>query len=437
MKKLLLVNPRPKRSGFSVNPSSLFPPLGLGILSNLTPDDWWVELADENFMPFELRDADLVGITAFTAAAPRAYEIAKLCRDNGSQVVMGGAHASVRPIEALRHCDAVVVGEAEPVWRRVLWDFNAGQLARTYAAPPGKIATPDRSIFDCRYTRKTIQTSRGCPLDCDFCSVSAVNGTRYRSRLLEDAKADLASFAGDHFFIVDDNFVGYGKTRRDYVAALLRHMIDLGAVKPWICQTSINVAKDPELLALMAAAGCCLLFIGIETEDGTSLIRNNCKRDFPCQAAMTIIHEHGIAVLGAFIIGLEDDDREAILRRSEFIRSCGADAFQVSIMTPLPGTRLFNRAEDTRRLRTRDWSRYDFTDTVYLPAAFETEEQFRQTIIECLDPIYDPSFLKERAKATQTLTGSEVAAWFAYRSNYNYMNIYYERIREESTSPPN
>jgi radical SAM superfamily enzyme YgiQ (UPF0313 family) len=434
--KLLLVNPRCGRSGFALNSSSLFPPLGLGIVASLSPSHWEIELIDENFTEFSYRQADLVALTAFTAAAPRAYEIAAFYRRMNIPTIIGGAHASVCPDEALDHCDAVLIGEAESSWDLVLDDFYRGRLRGVYTGQPSTIATPNRSLFDTRYTRKTIQTSRGCPLDCDFCSVSTVNGAKYRSRPLYDVLTDLDEMS-EHFFIIDDNFVGYGDKRRQEVIKILKHLIDTGNKRMWFCQTSINVGQDDELLELMSLAGCKMLFVGVETEDDNSLVTENHKRRIPCKESVATIHKHGMSVLGSFIMGLETDTRQSMLNRVEFIHNCGVDAYQASLMTPLPGTRLFDRILAQNKLPftnfPTDWARYDFVDTVFVPDDFDSMAEFRYAVRECMDLLYDQDVIHEHAKTTASVTNSSPAAWFAYRSNYNYMNIYRGRLREETS----
>ena len=196
-RKLVLINPvNPARTGLTVNKSSRFPPIGLGIVAALTPAAWEVELVDENWEPFAYRQADLVGITAFTASARRAYEIAALYRQHGVPVVMGGIHCSMCPQEALQNVDAVVIGEAESVWPQVVVDFEAGGLRREYRGSWSNLAgapSPRRDLFHPGYMFASIQTSRGCPLDCEFCSVSAFNGQRYRRRPTGEVLAELES----------------------------------------------------------------------------------------------------------------------------------------------------------------------------------------------------------------------------------------------------
>lgn len=433
-RKLLLVNPKPHRAGFVSNRHSLFPPLGLGVIAKLTPRDRWeIKLIDENFDQFAVDpDTDLVGITAFTSAAPRAYDIARQCAACNIPVVIGGAHASVCPNEVLNYCDAVVVGEVEGVWDLVLADLLRNQLEGIYQVKPGHMATPDRSFFT-RYPRDTIQTSRGCPYACDYCSVWLVNGRTYRSRPFDDVMADLDSLH-PLFFIVDDNFVGEAPWRRAEVKQILRALITRGDRLLWFCQTSINVAEDAELLDLLYRAGCRMLFIGIETEDGYSALGIKRKRYGECRAAMTEIHRHGLSVLGSFIIGLEDDDEERMQHRVEFIHACGVDAYQVTLMTPLPGTPLFQRAQEQGRLPhtnfPADWGRYDFTDTCYLPRAFDTLEDYRRVVHRCLLGLYSETALEKHAKQTRGVVGNE-AAFFAYQSNRGFAAIAQNRLKEE------
>ena len=242
-RKLLLVNPvNPARTGLTVNRSSRFPPIGLGIVAALTPADWGVELADENWAAvLSIREADLVGITAFTASVNRAYEIAATYRARGTPVVMGGIHASMRPDEALRFVDAVVIGEAEGVWPQVVADFEAGRLQRTYQGGWPELAgirPPRRDLFHPDYRFASVQTSRGCPMDCEFCSVTAFNGRRYRRRPVQEVLSELESIPQKLIFFVDDNIIGYGRPSREQAKELFRGMVSAGS-------TSCGSARPP------------------------------------------------------------------------------------------------------------------------------------------------------------------------------------------------
>jgi radical SAM superfamily enzyme YgiQ (UPF0313 family) len=433
--RLLLVNPvNPVRSGFSVDRSSRFPPLGLGIVAALTPSSWSVELVDENFTPFVYREADLVGITAFTSAANRAYEIAALYRRRGVPVVMGGIHASMRPTEAAGYVDAVVVGEAESVWGDVLADAAAGRLQARYDGEwldPQQIPPPRRDIYYNGYLFASVQTSRGCPLDCDFCSVTAHNGRRYRRRPVEQVLAELETIPNDFVFFVDDNIIGYGSESRQQALALFRGMTERGLRKRWFCQASVNIADDPEVLQWAARAGCRMIFLGIEAEDADALSevnkRLNLKRGVGAYAAIfDRIHQAGIAVLGAFIFGMDGDTPDKLRRRADFMIDSGVDVMQATVMTPLPGTELFSRlAREDRLLHADfpgDWAYYDLTQWVHRPRGLSREE-LRSVYRECLQRVYDLPVLKRKAQRTLEATGSWEAMEFAYRSNMSYRRI--------------
>jgi radical SAM superfamily enzyme YgiQ (UPF0313 family) len=434
-KKLLLVNPvNAARSGFSINRSSRFPPLGVGIVAALTPSSWDVELVDENFEPFSYCDADLVAITAFTSAATRAYQIAQQYRSQGVPVVMGGIHASMRSAEARQFVDSVVVGEVESVWAEVLDDFAAGTLQRIYHGQwqdPALFPHARRDIFPEEYHFASIQTSRGCPMNCDFCSVTAFNGQRYRRRPAEDVLDELESIDKDLLFFVDDNIIGYGDSSRTMAKDIFRGMIQRGIKKHWFCQASLNVADDPEVLELAGEAGCRMIFVGIEADNEEALAsvnkRLNLKRGCDAYAGtFDRIHQAGIAVLGAFIFGLDGDTPERIEQRADYIIQSGVDVMQCTVLTPLPGTQLFHEFEQQGRLLydrfPEDWDRYNLTEVVYRPQGMAADE-LSSILQDCMQRIYALPVLKDKAKQTLKATGRGDTLEFAWQSNLNYREI--------------
>ncbi|MBN2237861.1 MAG: B12-binding domain-containing radical SAM protein, partial [Bacteroidales bacterium] len=377
-RKLILINPvNPNRNGLTDNKSSRFPPIGLGIVAALTPQSWDVQLIDENWIPFSYEEADLVGITAFTASANRAYEIASIYHKKNVPVVMGGIHASLCTDEALEFVDSVVVGEAEDVWARVIQDFEANQLQTHYEGSWSDLKNmvpPKRDLFHPEYQFASIQTSRGCPMDCEFCSVTAFNGNRYRRRPINDVLEELKTISQKMIFFVDDNIVGYGKNSREQSIDLFKGMVDLKLNKLWFCQASLNFADDEELLYWAGKAGCKMVFIGFETEEIDTLKEVNKKLNISrgvdsYEHVFKRIQKAGIAVLGAFIFGMDNDDNLKLSNRAKYCIKSGVDVIQTTILTPLPGTRLFKNLEQNNRLLYNnfpiDWNHFDMTEVVF------------------------------------------------------------------------
>jgi len=384
--KLLLINPcnpvvsLSKVQGWNrLGKYRVWKPLGLLVLARLTPPDWEVEVIDENLGPVEaqtLPRPDLVGITAFTSQATRAYELAGLFRARGVPVVMGGIHATMRLAEALGHADAVVTGEAEAVWPQVLADVQAGTLQRVYAGGPVSMAEIPAARHDLlagRYHFGSVQATRGCPLNCSFCSVTAFNGGLYRHRPIENVIAELRQIREKIILFVDDNLVG---TRRDHIAYakdLFRAMIHEGLTRPWICQATINFGDDEELLNLAAQAGCLGVYIGFESPTVEGLLALGKKfnlqkgRDF--RASVRRIRRQGITVMGSFILGIDTDRPGIGATIARAAEDYGLDMADVQILTPLPGTALFKEMEGQGRIIANsypaDWQYYTFSHPVF------------------------------------------------------------------------
>jgi radical SAM superfamily enzyme YgiQ (UPF0313 family) len=442
MKRLVLVNPvNPVRTGLTVNESSRFPPLGLGQVAAMTPDHWDVTLLDENWQPFRMTEADLVAVTAFTASANRAYQIAAEYRERGTPVVMGGIHASMCPDEALERVDSVVVGEAEPVWPRVVADFEAGRLGPRYRGEPGDLAglpQPRRDLFDPRYRFASVQTSRGCPMDCDFCSVTAFNGRRYRRRPTDEVLDELESVPQQMIFFVDDNIIGHGQASRQHALALFKGMAERRLDKRWFCQASLNFADDEEILRWAGRAGCKMVFLGLEAEECDALTtvnkRLNLRRGVDSyEEAFRRIHRAGIAVLGAFIFGVDGDTREKLQRRAEYMMTSGIDVMQTTFLTALPGTRQFDRYRDRDRLLyprfPNDWDHYDMTEVTHRPLEMTARELARVTH-DANRRMYSWPVLLRKAFRTLRETRDPMATMFAWHSNRNYRRVAF------ATSPP-
>jgi radical SAM superfamily enzyme YgiQ (UPF0313 family) len=435
-KKLLLINPvNPRRKGLTINTNSRFPPLGLGIVAALTPDEWDVEIIDENFEPFEYREADLVGLTAFTASVNRAYEIAGLYWDKGITTLLGGIHASMLPDEALQYVDTVVSGEAETVWARIIADFEAGRLQRIYRGewPDLKgMSKPRHDLFHSGYRFGSIQTARGCPMDCEFCSVTAFNGRRYRQRPVEEVLDELETIPQKMVFFLDDNIIGYGKQAMERAVTLFKGIVERGIKKDWFCQASMNFADDEDVLEWAAESGCRMVFLGVEAENADALGEMNKKLNLKMKVdsyeeVFRRINRHGIAVLGAFIYGMDSDTPEALRRRTDYILGSGIDVMQTTYLTPLPGTRLFSKLlREERLLYTNfpvDWDHYDMTEVTHRPLSMEPDE-LAEAYYQNVCRLLSRRSIWRKFLKTWRATGSFVTAMWAYSSNANYRNVF-------------
>jgi radical SAM superfamily enzyme YgiQ (UPF0313 family) len=364
--RLYLINPsNPLVSIVKVKESRwnryrVWKPLSLMVLAGLTPPEWEITIVDENLSTPNYKAMprpDLVGITAFTSQANRAYEISTYFRRQGVLVVMGGIHATMCQEEAMERVDAVVTGEAEGIWPQVLEDARHGSLKRHYdggLAEINDVPIARHDLLASRYACGAIQTTRGCPLNCSFCSVTAFNGAHYRQRSIADVVREFKLIREKHVLVVDDNLIG---TRREHIARakdLFRAMAQANLRKQWVAQASINFADDEELLALAEKAGCIGVFIGFETPTPEGLRElgkkfNHLKgRDF-C-ACVRRIQRHGILVAGSFIIGLDIDKPGIGKRIAKVASQYGVDHLNALFLTPLPGTRLWDRMKSEDRI---------------------------------------------------------------------------------------
>lgn len=356
----------------------LFPPLSLAVLAGLTPDSWEIDMVDENVDPHDpdKGSPDVVGITAITSVAPRAYEIAREYRKRGAKVVMGGMHASVLPEEALEHVDAVVVGEAEEVWQKVLDDIRKGRLESVYTGTRpslDNLPQPRLDLFDRRkyVTTNLVQTSRGCPFNCSFCSVTRFFGRTYRTRPVEKVIEEVAGMKGPILF-VDDNVAGDRRHAKTLFGALSR-------LKPkvtWLGQSSITIAEDEELLDLAKDSGCAGLFIGFESivpENLQNVGKSMINRVERFLEAVRRIHLRGIGIEGAFIFGMDGDDPSIFKRTVQFARRAKLALAQFGILTPFPGTRLYEEMKSQDRIFDWDWSRYTISHAVFAPVGLSRE----------------------------------------------------------------
>jgi radical SAM superfamily enzyme YgiQ (UPF0313 family) len=364
------------------------PSLSLLTLAALTPDRHEVEyheVADLDDLG-ELPDCDLAAFSTYTAQVKDAYVLAERYRRLGVATVIGGLHVTRLPYEALEYCDAVVVGEGEIAWPRVVADMEAGKLGGIYSSEDeefdlGESPLPRFELLEPeRYNRLTVQTQRGCPWHCEFCASSILLTSRYKQKPVPRVIAEIERikeiWTEEPFieFADDNTFVNKHHGRQ-----LAEAMGGLGVY--WFTETDISVADDPELLRLLKEAGCRELLIGFESPraeglDGLELKRNWKRGQFDrYHEAVATIQSHGIAVNACFVLGLDGDDLGVFEAVADFVEDTLPFDVQITAMTPFPGTPLYDRLlMEGRIIEPGAWEKCTLFDVNFIPAQMSVEE---------------------------------------------------------------
>ena len=375
--------------------------LNLPYLAAVTSPDYEVAIIDEQYEAIVFsQDIWLAAISAQTPVAPRAYEVADQFRKLGVTVVMGGPHASTLTEEALNHVDSVIIGEGEFIWPKVLSDLENGELKPLYDGGITNslegLARPRRDLLQNRFyiPLTMIETTRGCPHQCDFCGVSRFFGHRYRKRPLEDVEAELRELFQSGFRHVTSRFLArlgldlpYFLERRlvyfidSNFAADINYTRELMAVLKgldvlWWCHTTVDIAWDDDFLGLMAESGCIAVNIGFESlsEENLRAMRKSFAGVSQYSEAISRIHSHGIGIMGTFVAGFDGEDTSIFDRIYQFIFENRLDWALVFIHTPYPGTSFFEDMEHKGRLLTTDWEKYDTLNCVFAPIGMTVEE---------------------------------------------------------------
>ena len=429
--KLLLINPFDKNTcAFA----GQFPPLGLGYLAAATPAECQIEFIDENVEEFVPRKADLVAISIMTIQANRSYEICNIYRKMGIPVVVGGIHASMLPEEALNYVSSVVIGEAETLWPTVIDDFMNGRLKRIYkndSFPSLKnMVIPRRDIYSKKYKYDTIQTSRGCPFNCDFCSVSVFNGRQFRLRPVDEVIEELKTVKKKLVFFVDDNIIGFGRQNEERAMELFEAIIRSKVKKYWISQASVNVAKNDELLKLMKRSGCQGLLMGFESLEPQKLkeygkSQNVKPNKTPEKLYMDVIeklHKQGLSVNGYFCYGYEDTG-QSIIDSLDFIVKAKLDVVNTPIIVPTPGTHLYEKLYDEIEFKDfpKDWNKY-LGQLVYKPK-LESKEDFYKAYIVSAKKLISVKEILKRCLTTLLHSKSPFHALIFLLINWNYRKL--------------
>ena len=367
--KILLISPtvdHEKRT----NKALMIPQLALYILEGLTPPEHEVRIIEEESEPIDLnQDCDLVGISCMTANAIRAYELCGEFKSRGKTVVLGGVHPTILPEEALIHADAVVVGEAEGVWESLLLDFQDNNLQRIYHNPSPDLAKYVPKNFNGLIKKRLfnlvpVMTTRGCPYDCDFCCVTNLFGKKIRHIPIENVVRDIVESGAKNFMFLDDNIIGHPK----YAKALFK------AIKPlnikWVGQASVSLlVKDNELLELAAESGCKILFFGIESVSEAQLrtMRKAFREIDQLERSLKKIKKMGILIHASMVFGFDSDTHDVFNDAVRFLIKNKVSTVSFNVLTPYPGTKVYEDLKKENRLTTTNWKYYDHNTVVFQP----------------------------------------------------------------------
>ena len=403
------------------------PSLGLLTLAGLTPDRHEVtyhEVANLRDLD-RLPDCDLAAVSTFTAQVKDAYALAARFRAQGSRTVLGGLHATAMPEEALRHVDAVAVGEGEPLWPTILRDAEAGRLGGVYRNPGPEFDLADAPMprFDLlqpeRYNRLTVQTTRGCPWRCEFCASSILLTRRFKPKPVAKVVAEIREikrvWPRPFVEFADDNSFADRRHARALLEAVAAEAV------PWFTESDIGIADDPALLDLMREAGCVQVLVGLESPSAVALdgveTRRNWKRSRLATYAPAIrrIQERGIAVNGCFVLGLDGSTVDDFALVREFVEESGLYEVQLSVLTAFPGTPLYRRLlAEGRLLDPTAWERCTIFDVNFRPRQMSVEA-LEQGLVSLASDLYSAeakarrtsAFLRQRrARRPQTNGGT-------------------------------
>lgn len=418
IRKLLMVEP--KAPGEHVYSLVRLPRLGLPILGTLAARRGIeVRIVIEEIASLDrdtLTQADLLCISTITPTAPRAYQLADRARAAGVPVAIGGPHVTFMPDEALEHADWVLRGEGENNFEAFLDMLEQGadpatvtglsytsddkSIHNPLAEQPAEIdrvPIPDFSLLAGRGRRFDfdrgiipVQTSRGCPHSCNFCSVTPMFGRRVRYASNEHVAEELERRRGhgDAVFFYDDNFC----TSPARTKSLLDHLMSRDVfLPPWMAQVSVRAAKNVELLEIMQRAGCERVFVGFESIDAETLAQFHKRQNLEdIRLAIRRFHQYGIQVHGMFMFGSDADDLETIRATSRFVVEHDIDTVQFMVLTPLPGTPVYSEMNATGRLLTSDWSLYDAHHSVFRPQRMSAHDLTAETM-NGMGRVYSPA----------------------------------------------
>jgi radical SAM superfamily enzyme YgiQ (UPF0313 family) len=406
---LILSDSRTKHGLFDkIAYTSFYPSITLEQLISVTPDKYEVEYVDERWEDVDLDwDGTLVGISTLTPSAHHAYEIADEFRKRGKTVVLGGYHPSALPEEAKQHADSVVIGEAEISWPQLLRDFENGGLKpfyRSTSVDPEMIPSPNKMPKSFPFIGfGTVQATRGCPNGCKYCAIQNVEGSCFRAKSVKKVIEEIKSIQSKRLFFADSSLT----TNSSYTKKLFQEMIGLN--KKFSCYGNINVLhRDDELLKLASEAGCEQWLIGFDSVDQETIryIGKKSNKVDEYVSAVKKIRDYDMSIMGMFVFGFDTDKPNIFETTLKTIYKMELDRPVFSVLTPFPGTALFNELEKEGRILTKDWSKYNLRNVVFQPKNFSTEQLLNGTLSIIKEFYSFPKSLRIRIDFSKYLIGN-------------------------------
>jgi len=432
--KILLVFPKIEHGASTHNDkgswSSIlfgYPIITLPHIAAITPKKHSIKIVNENYdnLNFD-EDVDLVAITTYTMTAPRVYEIADEFRRRGKKVVLGGYHPTALPNEAKLHADSIVLSEAEATWPELLKDVENGKLKTFYDPNPNfdmaEIPAIRRDLIRHNPILGAVQTTRGCPNSCEFCAIGSFCHHGVKQRPISNVVEEIKQMPNKMFVIHDPHLT----VNRKYAQELFKELIRQKIHKTWVANGTTNVLGkvDDEFLNLARRSGCVEWFVGFESVSQASLngIKKTHNKVDDFKKMIKRIHNHGMTVQGGIIFGFDEDTPDIFDTTLEKLHELEIDVLEINILTPYPGTPLYDRLDKEGRIFTKDWSLYNQVDIVFEPKNMTVDELFSGTRKVAKDFYSWSNIIKRNVKIFSTV--KKIGAVLPAGTNYTFRKYY-------------
>lgn len=406
-----------------------YPVITLPYIAAITPKEHSVKIVNENeeIINFD-EDVDLIGITCYTMTAPRVYEIADEFRKHGKTVILGGYHPTAMPDEAKQHADSIIMGMAEVSWPRAINDFEKGKLKPIYERDHNfdisKVPPLRRDLIKHNPFLGAIQTTRGCTNRCEFCAISSFCGNVVKQRPVNEVVEEIKNMPNKLFIFHDPHLT----LHRKYAMEIFREMIRQKIHKTWVANGTADILGkvDPEFLNLAYKSGCVEWFVGFESisQEALDNIKKTHNKVEDFKRMIKRVHDYGMTIQGGIIFGFDEDTSDIFDTTLETISDWEMDVLEINILTPYPGTPLFERLDREGRILTRDWSRYNQVDVVFQPKKMTPKELYEGTRKVAREFYSWKNIIKRNVRIVNTVR--RLTAALPAGTNYTF-RVYYQR----------